>query len=215
MSVYRTLLYRVMLLLALATVSPTASAAPVAYRLDPLHSRIAFFVDHDGYSQMIGSFSQPTGTLWFDSDDWAQSRLEVTIELATLDLGDADFNTRIGRRDYLDVAGHPTARFVSSEVEALTDTTARVHGVLSLRGLERPVTLDVTLNRMARSAWTMRRTLGFSATASLHRSDFGMKAHRAAVGELVQLRIEVEAVRSSRRGTRVQHDAPSKSAVVD
>lgn len=215
MSVHRALFYRVILLLALAAISLPARADPVAYRLDPLHSRIVFSVDHDGYSQMIGSFSQPNGTLWFDPDDWTQSSLEVTVELATLDLGDADFNARIGRRDYLDVSGNPTARFVSSTVEPLTDTTARVYGVLTLRGLEQPVSLDVTLNRMARSAWTMRRTLGFSATASLHRSDFGMKAHRAAVGDAVQLRIEVEAVRASRRRTRDQHDPLSKSAVGD
>lgn len=189
-----------MILLALVVASCPTWADPVPYRLDPVHSRIVFFVDHGNYSQTIGTFSQMQGNLWFDPDDWSQAKVEVTIELATLDLGDASFNARIGRRDYLDVSSHPAARFVSTSVEPVSDTSARVHGSLSLRGVEKPVTLDVTLNRMARSAWTMRRTIGFSATATLQRSDFGMTAHRNAVGEAVQLRIEVEAVRISRRG---------------
>lgn len=185
------------LLLLLANVP--LLAAPASYTLDPVHSRIAFAVDHDGYSTALGTFAQPTGTLWFDPQDWRGARVDVKLDLATLDLGDADLNARILRGDYLNRGKHPQARFVSNSVEPLTETTARVHGSLSLRGITLPITLDVTLNRLARSAWSLRRTVGFSATAILHRSAFGMTAHRRAVGDEVQLRIEVEAVRARQR----------------
>ncbi|HET9047460.1 MAG TPA: YceI family protein [Chiayiivirga sp.] len=168
------------------------------YRLDPVHSRVMFSVMHDGYSKVIGTFAHPEGTLWFDADDWSQARVDVRIDLASLDLGDTDFNARIARRDYLDSQDHPQARFVSQRIEGISKTQAKVHGLLSLRGQDTPITLDVTLNRQARSAWSLRRTVGFSATATLSRSDLGMRAHRSAVGDAVELRIEVEAVRIRR-----------------
>jgi len=195
--------------LFLLLVSAPVVAAPAVYTLDPTHTRIAFAVDHDGYSKVIGTFARSTGTLWFDPQDWRRARVEVQIDLATLDLGDADFNARILQRDYLDGRRHPQARFVSNAVEPLSATTARVHGTLSLRGLELPVTLEVTLNRLARSGWSLRRTVGFSATATLYRSAFGMTAHRNAVGNEVLLRIEVEAVRTRQR----RQSTPADQAV--
>ncbi|MCB1569193.1 MAG: polyisoprenoid-binding protein [Xanthomonadales bacterium] len=173
----------------------------VPYRLDPVHSRVMFSVMHDGYSKVIGTFAHPEGTLWFDPDDWSRAKVDVRIDLATLDLGDADFNARIARGDYLDAKDHPQAHFVSQTVEGLSKTEAKVHGLLRLRGEQTPVTLDVTLNRIARSAWSLRRTVGFSATATLSRAALGMSKHRSAVGDKVELRIEVEAVRTQRSAT--------------
>src|SRR5690606_4479903 len=126
------------------------------------------------------------------------ARVEVRIDLATLDLGDAEFNARIAGREYLDTQRHAQARFVSNTAEPLGEDTARVHGTLSLRGVEGPLTLDVRLNRIARSAYTLRRTAGFSASATLSRAAFGMTAHAKAVDDAVHLRIEVEALRARR-----------------
>lgn len=185
------------LLLILAVASANAKSAH--YSLDPVHSRIVFSVGHDGFSHAIGTFSRIQGELWFDPQDWSNARLDVWIELDTLDLGDEDFTKRIARRDYLSVDRHPRAHFVSSKVEPLSANTARVHGLLTLRGKAAPVTLEVKLNRLARSAYSLRHTAGFSATASLSRSAFGMTSHINAVDDTVQLRIEVEALRDRHR----------------
>lgn len=193
-----------LLLLALIGTSPLVQAAPAPWTFDPDHARIAFFVMHDDYAHAIGTFSQIQGTLWFDPDDWSTARVEATINLDTLDLGSASLNARIAKRDYLDSKNHPQARFVSSTVTSLTAQTARVEGQLELRGTQVPVTLEVTLNKAARSAWSLRRTVGFSATATLHRSALGMNAHRNAVGDEVTVRIEVEAVRARRSQTATQ-----------
>lgn len=191
-----------------------ARAAPMLWAIDPDHSRIVFFVSHDGYADAIGTFAQITGTLWFDPADWSTARVEAEIELATLNLGNPKLDQRIARRDYLDREAHPVARFSSRDVRATSDRTARVEGLLELRGTQVPVTLDVTLNKRARSAWSLRRTVGFSATTTLRRSAFGMSAHKTAVGDEVSIRIELEAVRARReraRGLSDQTPSPAPS----
>lgn len=181
--------------------SPPLAAAPAAYQIDPVHTRILFRVGHNGFSSTMGTFSRPEGVLWFDPDDWAAARLEVQIGTQTLDLGDADFDARIRHRAWLDVRAHPYARFVSTSVEPIDRDRARVHGTLTLRGISAPLTLEVRLNRHARTAYNaMRRTAGFSASATLSRRAFGLKAQPRAVDDAVHLMIEVEAIREAGHG---------------
>lgn len=190
-------LIRLTLPAVLGLSATSAQAEPDHYALDPVHSRILFSVSHNGFSNALGTFSRPRGELWFDPENWRTARLDVRIDLETLDLGDADFNARIARRDYLDSAAHPEARFVSERIEPIASDQARVHGTLHLRGRQAPLTLQVQLNRIGRGVYTrLRQTLGFSATAVLQRSDFGMTAHAGSVGNEVHLRIEAEAVRA-------------------
>lgn len=181
--------------LAIAT-SPAAQAQAQRYELDPVHSRIVFSIGHNGYSSALGTFSRPRGTLYLDEDDLAASRVEVEVDLATLDLGDAGFNQRILKRDFLDAQAHPLARFVSTRIEVLDEQRLRVHGVLTLRGVEGPLVLEARLNKLARSRYTLRRTAGFSANARLQRADFGITGHAGSIGAQVDLRIEMEAVRA-------------------
>jgi len=166
------------------------------YRIDPVHTRVSFSADHAGFSQAIGTFSAPRGRLSFDPDDWTQAELEVELDVATLDLGDADWNERMLRRDFLDAERHPLARFTSTRVEAIDGRRANVHGELSLAGRVQPLTLEVTLNRLAPHPMNMRRTAGFSARATLSRHAFGISAWPKLIADEVTLRIEVEAQRS-------------------
>lgn len=191
----------------------TAHAEPKHYELDPVHTRIVFAIDHLGFSNTLGTFSHPRGSLWFDPDaadrgDWSGARLDVTIDVASLDLGDADFRTRMLKRDYFDIKRHADARFVSTRVEGNGATTARVHGDLTLRGETQPLVLDVTLNRHGRHPLTFRTTAGFSATAVLERSAFGMTDNLRTVGDRVELRIEAEASRR-RAGSDESGDNPA------
>ena len=182
-------------LAALLAVSGGAQAARETYRLDPVHTRVAFQVSHAGFSRPIASFSQVQGELAFDEADWSTATLEARIPIATLDLGDGDWQQRILDRSFFDVAKFPEARFVSTRVEPVDATHARFTGDLSLHGVTRPVTLEVTLNALRRHPLTFRRTAGFSATGTLRRSDFGMDAWKSVVGDEVTLIIEVEAQR--------------------
>lgn len=185
----------VLLVAALGMGAPVAHAERVAYRLDPVHTRVAFQVSHAGFSNPVASFSRVQGELQFDDKDWRTATLEVRIPIATLDLGDADWQKRILDRTFFDAAKFPEARFVSTKVEPVDATHARVTGDLSLHGVTHAVTLEVTLNALRRHPLTFKRTAGFSATGSLKRSDFGMDAWNSVVGDEVKLIIEVEAQR--------------------
>lgn len=172
-----------------------AAADPRHYELDPVHTRIVFAIDHLGFSKALGTFAHPRGSLWFDPEDWRTARLDVTIDIASLDLGDMDWKKRMLKRDYFDIKRHTEARFVSTAIEPTGADTARVLGELTLRGATRPLTLEVRLNKHGRHPLTFRTTAGFSATATLRRSDFGMRDNLRTVGDTVELRIEAEAER--------------------
>lgn len=178
--------------------APAARAEALSYAIDPVHTRVLFSCDHLGFSQALGTFSTPRGTLVFDPDDWSSATVDVRIDIGTLDLGDARWRARMLRADYFDAARHPDARFVSRRVEPVDATRAIVHGDLTLRGITRPLALEVTRNRIGRHPFTLRRTVGFSATATLRRSAFGMDDDLRSVGDTVTLRIEVEATRRRR-----------------
>lgn len=186
--------------LALLALLPGVAAAEAqAYTLDPVHTRVLFAVSHAGFSKALGTVSGSTGVLLFDPDDWSQARLDVRVPLARLDLGDPKWNAATLARNLLDGERFPEARFSSTGVLPLDDRNARVCGELTLRGVTRPLCMDVTLNALDRHPMPpFRRTAGFSATASLSRRDFGIDTWANVIGDMVELRIEAEAVRADR-----------------
>ncbi|MBV6811188.1 YceI family protein [Xanthomonas campestris pv. pennamericanum] len=194
-----TILARLLVSSALVATSLAATAAPVRYALDPVHTRVLFAVEHAGFSKALGTVSGSSGTLVFDPDDWAAARLDVTVPLHRADLGDAKWNQATLARNLLDAERFPDAHFVSTHVEASGESHAKVSGNLTLHGVTRPVTLDVTLNALKRHPLPpFHRTAGFSATATLSRSEFGIDAWKSMIGDSVELRIEAEAVREGR-----------------
>lgn len=203
--------HRLTLALLLCTIPCMATAAPDTYRLDPVHTRVLFAVEHAGFSQALGTVSGSEGQLAFDPDDWHSATLSVSVPLQRLDLGDDGWNKATLARNLLDAERHPEARFVSTRIEPIDPTHARVIGALTLRGVTREVALEVTLNAVKRHPMPpFRRTAGFSATATLSRSAFGVDAWPSMIGDTVQLRIEAEAVRD--RHAADPQDAPSVDA---
>ncbi len=186
-----------LLALAMLPMAQAAMAKARNYQLDPVHTRIAFQVSHAGFSRPVGSFSGTSGTLQFDEADWSGAKLDVRIPLRTLDLGDANWQQKILDRTFFDADKHPEARFVSTKVEPTGAKTANVTGDFTLRGVTHPVTLQVTLNALARHPLTFRKTAGFSATGTLSRKQFGMDAWKSVVGDEVTLIIETEATRDN------------------
>jgi polyisoprenoid-binding protein YceI len=169
---------------------------PEQYRLDPVHTRVMFAIDHAGFSKAIGTVSGSTGTLVFDPQDWRSAQLRASVPMARIDLGDAAWNKATLAGNLLDAEDHPTAEFVSTRVEPLAPDRATVHGTLTLRGVSREVALVVTLNAAKRHPLPpFRRTVGFSATATLSRKAFGIDAWPTVIGDTVELRIEAEAIR--------------------
>lgn len=191
-------LSRLLLLLVLTGLglAGLASAAAREYRLDPVHSRVVFSVDHLGLSRAIGTFSAPRGWLRFDAGDWQRSSAEIELDLTRLDLGDPDWNRRMARRDSFDSERHPLARWTLQRVEPLDERRFIAHGELELRGGRYPLSLDVRFNGERRHPLNLARVAGFSATATLSRAALGFDKWPTMVGDAVALQVEVEARRS-------------------
>lgn len=198
--------------LAAALALPIAApAAPASYALDPVHTRVLFAIEHAGFSKALGTVSGSTGTLVFDPGDWTSARLDVSVPITRVDLGDAKWNQATLARNLLDGERFPQARFVSSKVEPSGENQAKVTGTLTLHGVSREITLDATLNALKRYPLPpFRRTVGFSATAVLSRADFGIDAWKSMIGDTVELRIETEAVREGKADVAPEGTADSR-----
>ena len=189
-----------------------ARAQTQSYTIDPVHTRVMFAIEHAGFSKAIGTVSGSEGQLDFDPEDWRSARLQASIPIARVDLGDADWNRATLARNLLDAERHPTATFVSTRIDPVDDTHANVIGTLTLRGVSREVTLATTFNVLKRHPLPpFRRTVGFSATTTLSRSDFGITAWPSVIGDQVELRIELEATRG-RAGAQPADAAPADDA---
>lgn len=185
---------RLWLVLVLALPAAPATAAEQVFRIDPVHTRVVFRVDHAGLSRAVGTFSGATGTLAFDPDDWSGARLQVRLPLASLDLGDADWNSKVLEPAFLAAGAQPEAHYASTRVEPAGPDRAKVTGQLHLRGVTRELVLDVRLNALKRHPLTFRRTAGFSATGRLDRRDFGLDTWPNVIGHEVEVLIEAEAI---------------------
>lgn len=193
-----------MLVLAFAGSAYAREGKLEIYSLDPVHTQIIVSVDHLGLSSGIGRLKIAEGWFQFDPEDWTRSQLDVSIDIASLDMGDAKWTETVLSEQFLGNKHWPRARFVSKSVEHTSDNKGVIHGQLSLRGKTRPLTLDVTFNRIRNDPYTFKQKAGFSATARIERSDFGMQRYQDSVGGSIELRIEVE-------GTRTHQSTPEQT----
>src|SRR5689334_4847616 len=125
-----------------------ALAAPADFTIDAVHSQIFFSASHDGYTNPTGRLHVKQGTFRFDADDWSRAQVNATIDISSIDMGDAPWNAKL-LGAFFDVTRYPTAHFVSTRVEKTGDRRAVIHGNLTLLDKTRPVDLQVTFNRAA------------------------------------------------------------------
>jgi len=172
------------------------------WNIDPSHSTIAFSVRHMVVSKTRGRFNKWSGKLRFDAENPAASSVEVDIDPASLDTGDAQRDAHLRSPDFFDVEKHPTASFRSIKVEVAGEDRYRVAGHLTVHGITQPVVLDVTYEGSGKDPWGGERA-GFSATTTIDRKNFGLEWNKALetggllVGEKVELNLEIEAVKQA------------------
>lgn len=171
-----------------------AYAATQNYSYDTVHSQVVFSIDHDGYSRPFGRLHIARGWLRFDPDNWSTAATTLDIDLASLDMGDAEWNTATCKPALLDCAHMAYAHFVSTSVERKDATHGVLHGELTLHGITHPIDLPFTFNRLARTIYGMHTIAGFSATASLDRTVFGIDAFSNSIGHNVAVWLELEAI---------------------
>jgi polyisoprenoid-binding protein YceI len=181
--------------IAAFAVSSYAQDAPETYRFDPVHSQIWFTADHQRFSKPQGRLRIKEGWFQFDPGDWTSARVDVVVDLASVDLGDPKWNAMVTSAQFLDVQRWPTARYVSRTIEARDATHAIVHGELDFRGVKKPLDLDVVLNRVGTDPYAFKQKAGFSASATLDRFAFGMERYKEVVAATIELHFEIEGIR--------------------
>lgn len=175
----------------------SAPAAVASYHYDTVHSQIVFSIDHDGFSRPLGRLHIAHGSLRFDPDDWSQSSTELDIDMRGVDMGNAAWNEAVCKASLLDCKTYPTAHFASTSVERKDASSGVLHGTLTLHGISRPIDIPFRVNRVGKTIYGLHTVAGFSATASLDRTLYGINGFPNAVGHGVAIWLEIEGIRDS------------------
>lgn len=171
----------------------------MAWDIDTAHSSIEFTAKHMMVTNVKGRFTRFSGDAHLDETNPANSRVDVTIDLASLTTGTEGRDNHLRSADFFDVENHPTATFYSTKVEKVGEDRLRVTGDLTIRGVTKPVTLDVTVEGKVKDMQGKDR-YGFTATTSFSRKDFGLEWNVALesggwlVSDQVKISLEVEVV---------------------
>ena len=186
---------RLLLTAALLTAfAAPLAAAPVTYKIDPNHTDVTAQWSHFGFSNPIAHFGDVDGAITYDPDNVGQSSVEVTLPLSGLEAHVPAFNDHLRSDDFFDAANHPHVTFKSTRVEAAGEGKLRVIGDLTIRGVTKEVVLDTTINKVGEQPMAKRAAVGFDATTTVKRTDFGLGQYAPNVSDEVQIRITTEAV---------------------
>ncbi len=175
---------------------PLASAT--TYKIDPDHSTVSFKIRHL-FSNVQGTFDQFGGEFEFVPDHPEQWKANATIQAATINTHVEKRDQHLRSADFFDAEKYPTITFKSTEITDATATGAKLHGILSLHGIEKPVVLDLIVHGEGKDPWGNVRS-GFTATTRLNRKDFGLNWNQVLetgqllVGEDVDVILEVEGI---------------------
>jgi polyisoprenoid-binding protein YceI len=167
------------------------------WTIDPVHSEVGFSVRHMMVSKVRGKFTSFEGTVVTAADP-LESTVNATVDLGSIDTGNADRDTHIRSADFFEVDAHPTMTFASTGVRA-DGGDFLLDGDLTLKGVTKPVTFELELGGFGPDAYGGTRA-GFSATAVISRADFGVDFNAAmetggvVVGDKVTITLEVEVV---------------------
>jgi polyisoprenoid-binding protein YceI len=184
---------RIALAVALAAATTIAFAAPVTYKIDPTHTDVIASWSHLGFSNPVAHFGQVDGTITYDVQDVGASSVAVTIPLSGMNSHVEAFDKHLRSADLFDADKYPTITFKSTKVESAGEGRLRVAGDLTVKGVTKPAVLDVTLNKVGEHPMKKVPTIGFDATTTLKRSDFGIAYAVPAVSDEIRIRITTEA----------------------
>jgi polyisoprenoid-binding protein YceI len=186
--------------LALSFLSPIISAAP--YEIDRSHSEVGFSVKHLVISTVKGSFKDFSGEIDFDPKNVDKAKFAAKIKAASVFTNDEKRDEHLRNEDFFFTQKHPDILFKSTKVEGSKPEGFKVHGDLTMRGVTKPVVLDVTYNGEAKDPWGNLKA-GFTAVTKINRKDFGIVWNKAldaggvTVGDEVTIQLEIQAKKLS------------------
>lgn len=179
--------------LAVASVATFSVAKPVDYKIDPTHTATVFTWNHFGFSTPSANFSDIQGTISVDNAKPADSSVNVTIPLASLNTNVKALDEHLKTPDFFDAEKYPNITFKSTKVQALGKNKYKITGNLTVKDVTKPVVLDAVLNKQGVHPMTKAQSIGFNATTSFNRSAFGVDAYVPNVGDKITVNITTEA----------------------
>lgn len=165
------------------------------YQLDKMHSYLNFKVDHLGLSKIVGRFNDIDATLDFDPNNPEAMKLSGVIAANSIDLNNTDLESTLQEGSWFNSEQYPQIVFDSKTVSQVRDNEFEIEGMLSMRGVTLPIIVVTTFNGGADNLITRKYTIGFSATAALKRSDFGMDTFSAFAGDNIEIELHGEFLR--------------------
>jgi polyisoprenoid-binding protein YceI len=178
----------------------TATAAGTTWTIDPAHSQVEFAVRHLMISTVRGRFAGVKGTVVSDDSDLGTAQVDVTIDVHTIDTREAQRDAHLKSADFFDAEKFPVLTFKSARVTDIKGDRFKLVGDLTMHGVTREVTLDVTSEGRGKDPWGGERA-GYSAVAKVNRSDFGLtwnqvlEAGGIAVGDEIKIALDLELVK--------------------
>jgi polyisoprenoid-binding protein YceI len=180
--------------------APT-TPAQTTWKIDPVHSQIEFAVRHLMITTVKGRFTKVDGIVRTDEVDRTKSDVEVTIDVASIDTRENQRDAHLRSADFFDVEKFPTITYKSRRVIGVEGSDFKVVGDLTIHGVTREVTLDVTEEGRTKDPWGGER-VGFTAATKIKRSDFGLTWNQAletggfVVGDDVKILLELQLLKS-------------------
>lgn len=177
----------------LALTSTSVFADAQKYTLDASHSQIIFSYDHLGFSTTYGMFSGFEGEIMFDADAPANSSVTVSMPASSMFTGWERRDGHFLSPDLINAAENQIVSFTSTSIEVTGDNTANITGDLTFAGVTQPVVLATTLNKMGDHPRAQKPWIGFDATTTLKRTDFGVGMAAPFISDEVEVMISIEA----------------------
>jgi polyisoprenoid-binding protein YceI len=168
------------------------------YQLDSKHAALIFKIQHLGLSTYVGRFNKFDAQLNFDPKNMASASLNAVVEIASVDINDAELAETLQNDTWFSSERFPQASFTSHTVTVISDTSFNFTGDLTLRGVTKPATFKATFHGGADNWMTGKYTVGFSAVGQIKRSDFGMDSYIPIVGDEIDLEVYAEFLDASK-----------------
>ncbi|SNT70765.1 YceI family protein [Psychrobacter sp. LV10R520-6] len=179
---------------ALAVTTLASAALPTQWQLDNSHTRVGFEVEHLGFSTTMGRFDKVDGSLSYNIKAPNKTQMQFTIETDSIDTAWDARDKHLKTDDFFNVEKYPTMTFKSTQVNFINPQQAKVTGDFTLLGKTKPLTLDVTLKKIATSPVTKEPVIGFRATGNIDRAAYGMTTFADGITTNVPIQIDGELI---------------------
>lgn len=179
---------------AIAMTTLASAALPTQWQLDDAHTRVGFSVNHLGFSTTMGHFNDVKGMVNYNIKAPNKANMNFTIVTDSIDTNWDARDAHLKKDEFFNVAKYPTMTFKSTNITFENPQQATVTGDFTLLGQTKPLTLDLTLNKIANSPMTKEPVIGFRATGVIDRAAYGMTAFASGITTEVPIQIDGELI---------------------